>query len=267
VKALATIGAVVIGGMLATAGGANAADTQLPLPDVTVTAPGPTSTPPYMRDPSKAFGRNQEGGRNRVEEDKFARVPCTVTRVSAAAGTCLQGYRLGGLGGDAYRACDLQLDVTMFETAQISVEADVQIFDPYKVTATGSSAAHCSIRGYRDFDAEDFQDINQVTRRGTNFRNLVGAGDDKSIEFDVDGHHCKAVRHTGPRWQRGYIYIGHISICRKDAAQVQAEDIAYVFSTLRVRTYEPEGNLRGATAADGPVAPPPSDPNVEVRPR
>jgi len=266
VKSLIARGAVVIGTALATAGGAMAAETQIPLPDVTVTAPGPASTPPYMRDPSKAFGRNQEGGRNRVEEDKFARVPCTVTRISAVAGTCLQGYRLGGLG-DPYRACDLQLDVTMFETAQISVEADVQIFDPYKVTATGSSAAQCSIRGYRDFDADDFQDINQVTRRGTNFRNLVGAGDDKSIEFDVDGHHCKAVRHTGPRWQKGYIYIGHISICRKDAAQVQAEDIAYVFNTLRIRTYDPDGNLRGADANSAPVVPLPSNPNVEVRPR
>ena len=101
-----TIGAVVIGTVLATTGGASAADTQMPLPDVTVTAPGPTNTPPYLRDPWKSFGRNQEGGRNRVEEDKFVRVPCTVTRVSAAAGTCLQGYRLGGLG-DPYRACDL----------------------------------------------------------------------------------------------------------------------------------------------------------------
>ncbi|HVH81456.1 MAG TPA: hypothetical protein VM782_18795, partial [Stellaceae bacterium] len=110
-------------------------------------------------------------------------------------------------------------------------------------------------------------DMNQVTRRGANFRNLVGVGDDKVVEFDVDGRHCKAIRHTGPRWQGGYVYIGHVSICRTDTAQVQAEDIAYVFNTLRIRTYDPEGNLRANAEPRQGTAPLPSDPNAELRPR
>jgi hypothetical protein len=271
VKAFIRIGAVVIAGMLATAGGANAADTQLPLPDVTVTAPGVTNTPPYLRDPGKSFSRNPYAGRFRVEEDKFVRVPCVATRVAAATGgTCLQGYKLtpGSMFTETqFNPCDLALDVTMFENARVTVEADILIFDPYKVTATGSVSRHCYVRDYTGYDAEDFQDMNQVTRRGVNFRNLVGAGDDKAIEFDDGSRHCKAIRHTGPRWQGGYVYIGHISICRKDAAQVQAEDVAYVFNDLRVRIYDPDGNLRGPDADSAPVAPLPSDPNVELRPR
>jgi len=252
---------------------ANAADNQLPLSDVTVTAPGPANTPPYLRDQSNSYGRNPYMGRFRVEEDKFKPVPCTATRVSATAdgGTCLQGYKLtpsGQMSGiNSYRACDLSPDVTMFENARMTVEADILIFDPYKVTATGSMSAHCSVVDNRNYDVLDFSDMNQVTRRGTNFRNLLGAGDDKSIEFDDGNHHCKAIRHTGPRWQAGYVYIGHISICRTDAAQVQAEDVAYVFNNLRVRTYEADGNLRGPGASNAPVAPLPSDPNVELRPR
>ena len=82
-----------------------------------------------------------------------------------------------------------------------------------------------------------------------------GAGEDKSIEFNDGNRNCKAIRHTGPEWHGGYIYIGHVSICRKDAAQVQADDIAYVYGTLRVRMYDPEGNLRAADQSDAPVAP------------
>jgi hypothetical protein len=269
VKALGAIGVVIISVMIVIPGDAVAAEGQMPLPDVTVTAPGLANTPPYLREQWNSYGRNPYFGRYRVEEDKFIRVPCTSTRIAAPGATCLQGYKLDGLttahangqvGG--YRPCDLSLDVSLFDNTTISVEADILIFDPYKVTATGSQSAHCTVQGFTGYDVIDFADMNQVTRRGTNFRNLVGAGDDKSIEFDVDGRHCKAIRHSGPRWQTGYVYVGHISICRKDAAQVQADDVAYVFSALRVRTYEPEGNLRGTDANSAPTAPLPSNPTA-----
>jgi hypothetical protein len=52
-----------------------------------------------------------------------------------------------------------------------------------------------------------------------------------------------------------------------DAAQVQAEDVAYVFNTLRYRIHESDNNLRGADANSGPVAPLPSDPNAPPRSR
>jgi len=265
---IAVVAGIVTSAILVPVSIAGAADVQLPLPDVTVTAPGPTSTPPYLRDQQNSFGRNPYNGRYRVEEDKFTRVPCSDTRVAAAGGTCLQGYKLEpGAAAASFRPCDMSLDVTMFENARVTVEADILIFDPYKVTATGGPGKNCYVHGYLNYDVIDFQDMNQVTRRGANFRNLIGAGDDKSIEFDDGSHHCKAIRHTGPRWQGGWIYIGHISVCRKDTAQVQAEDVAYVFNNLRVRTYDPAGNLRGADANSAPVAPLPSNPNVELRPR
>ena len=236
----------------------HAAETQLLLPDVAVTAPGPADAPPYLRDQRNSYARNPYLGRYRVDEDKFVRVPCSDTRVAAiSGGTCLKGHRLDiGSNPTGRSPCDLVLDVTMFENARISVEADILIFDPYKVTGLGSVSSRCYVSGFLDYDVVDFADMNQVTRRGANFRNMVGAGDDKAIEFDVDGHHCKAIRHTGPRWQGGYLYIGHMSICRTDTAQVQAEDVTYVFNTLRVRVYDPHGNLRGDEPS-APPAPPP----------
>jgi hypothetical protein len=38
----------------------------------------------------------------------------------------------------------------------------------------------------------------------------------------------------------------HDSICRTDTAAVQAQDIAYVLSSLQTRIYDPSGNLRKA---------------------
>jgi hypothetical protein len=246
VTAIGLISATILAGVNT----AGAADAVLPLPDVTITAPGPTNTPPYLLDPPKSFGRNPYQGRYRVEEDKFARVPCSETRIAAAGATCLRGYKLEPsdpgshvvkLGG-----CDLALDVVAFDNPRISVEANVLIFDPYKVNALGSVPKNCYVRGYLDYDATDFRDMNQMTRRGTNFRNLVSSGDDKSIEFNVSNRYCKAIRQSGPRWHGGYIYIANISICRNDTTQVQAEDIATVFAALRIRIYDKDGNLRAA---------------------
>jgi hypothetical protein len=50
----------------------------------------------------------------------------------------------------------------------------------------------------------------------------------------------------GPVWRGGYIYMMHASICRTDAATVQAADIAYVLGSLQTRIYDPLGNLRNA---------------------
>jgi len=88
--------------------------------------------------------------------------------------------------------------------------------------------------------------MNQVTRRGNNWRNLVGDGEDKSIEFSDGPHNCIAVRRAGPRWQGGYVYTLHASICRTDTAAVQPQDIAYALGALQVRQYDPVGNLRKA---------------------
>jgi hypothetical protein len=104
----------------------------------------------------------------------------------------------------------------------------------------------CFVRSHPGYDREDFQDMNQVTRRGTNWRNLVSNGEDKSIEFSDGPHNCVAVHKAGPPWRGGYIYVLHASICRTDTAAVRAEDISYTLGSLQIRQYDPVGNLRKA---------------------
>jgi DNA-binding winged helix-turn-helix (wHTH) protein/TolB-like protein len=226
---------------------AYAPDEKLSAPNVTVTAPAAPGEPPYMRDPRKAYGRNPYFGRYRVEEDKFSEVPCTQTRIAfGPSGKCLQGYRLGPPQVHSASPCDMALDVVMDRTAKLSIEADILAFDPYKVTATGSPPRWCYVHGYMGYDQEDFQDMNLVTRRGTNWRNLQTNGQERSIEFADGPHNCIAVLKPGPVWRGGYIYVMHASICRTDTAAVQAEDIAYVLGSLQTRIYDPVGNLRKA---------------------
>jgi hypothetical protein len=227
---------------------------QLSVPNVTVTAPAPRVEPLYLRDPGTAYQRNPYNGRYRVEEDKFREVPCAVTRIaSAAGGKCLQGYRLipaltqqitNPKGGDN---CDLALDVVMYSAGNLAIEADTLIFDPYKLTAIGhQTSQYCYVNGNLGYGQEDFQDMNQVTRRGTNWRNFVSNGENKSIEFSDGSRNCAAVQRAGPRWAGGYIYIMHASICRTDAAAMRPEDISYALNSLQIRQYDPVGNLRKA---------------------
>jgi hypothetical protein len=245
----------VIAGMAVAIPAADACAQQtepLLLPNVTVTAPAPPVEAPYLRDPGKAYARNPYGGRYRVEEDKFREVPCTAARIaSPTAGRCLQGYRLipgatdqitNPKGGSN---CDLALDVVMYSAGNLSIEADTLIFDPYKITAIGHQTSQfCYVSGNPGYALEDFQDMNQMTRRGDNWRNLVNNGVDKSIEFSDGVHNCTAVQKAGPPWGGGYIYVVHASICRTDAAAMRAEDVAYVLASLQIRQYDPQGNLR-----------------------
>jgi hypothetical protein len=242
------LGAIATAGMMASASGSYAQDAKPSVPNVTVTAPAAPVEPPYMRDPGKAYGRNPYFGRYRVEEDKFSEVPCTQTRIAfGPGGKCLQGYRLGfasnSTAGNS-NPCDMALDVVIDTTGKLVIEADILVFDPYKVAATGSVPRQCYVRSYMGYDQEDFHDMNQVTRRGTNWHNLQINGQARSIEFSDESHNCTAVLKHGPVWRGGYIYMMHASICRTDAATVQAEDITYVFGSLQTRIYDPLGNLR-----------------------
>jgi hypothetical protein len=88
--------------------------------------------------------------------------------------------------------------------------------------------------------------MNQVTRRGTNWCNLVADGEDKSIEFSDRPLNCVAVHRAGPEWRGGYVYMLHADICRADIAAVCAEEIAYALGSLQLRQYDPVGNLRKA---------------------
>jgi len=131
----------VTAAITASASGAYAQDTKLSVPNVTVTAPAAPVEPPYMRDQSKAYGRNPYFGRYRVEEDKFFEAPCSATRIAFGPnGKCLQGYRLGlpGMTSQGGNPCDMGLDVVIDTAGKLAVEADILSFDPYKVTAQGS---------------------------------------------------------------------------------------------------------------------------------
>jgi hypothetical protein len=251
--------AVVTAAMLTPWMGAYAQDTKLTVPNVTVTAPAAPVEPPYMRDPWKAYPRNPYFGRYRVEEDKFSEVPCTQTRIAfGSGGKCLQGYRLGFASNTTDRnsnPCDMGLDVVIDTAGKLAVEADILGFDPYKVYATGSPPRGCYVRSYTGYDQEDFQDMNQVTRRGTNWHNLqindmqdqwYGGDRLRSIEFSDGPRNCIAIRKPGPVWRGGYVYMMHATICRTDGAAVQAQDVSYVLSSLQARTYDPVGNLRQA---------------------
>ena len=243
--------AVVAAAMMAwVSGSADAQDTRLKVPKVIVLAQAGPVVPPYMRDRGKAYARNPYFGRYRVEEDKFAEVPCTATRIAfAQGGRCLQGYRLtpaGVITETGSNTCDMALDVVGANTGKLYIEADILAFDPYKVTANGSPPGWCYVHSYMGYDQEDFQDMNQVTRRGTNWRNLQIDGQARSIEFTDGSHQCVAVLRPGPVWLGGYTYMMHASICRMDNASVQAADISYVLGSLQTRTYDPVGNLRKA---------------------
>jgi hypothetical protein len=193
--------AIVTAAMMVSASGACAQE-RLKVPKVIVMAQAAPVEPPYMRDPWKAYARNPYFGRYRVEEDRFTEVPCTSTRIAfAQGGKCLQGYRLTlpeastRSGGNP---CDLALDVVSATSGRLSIEADILAFDPYEVFATGSPPRWCYVHGYMGYDQEDFQDMNQVTRRGTNWHNLQINGQERSIEFSDGPHNCIAVLKPGP---------------------------------------------------------------------
>ena len=245
------ISAIVTAAMIASVRGADAQDNNLSLPEVTVTAPAAPVEPPYMRNPGKAFGRNPYLGRYRVEEDKFSEVPCAATRIALGLGSkCLQGYRLTApdvlIDRQGSRSCDMALDVVIDAVGQLSIEADILVVDPYKVTANGSPPKTCYVQSYMGYEQEDFQDMNRVTRRGTNWHNLQVNGQERSIGFSDGSHNCIAILKPGQVWRGGYIYVTHVSICRMDTATVRTEDIAYVLGSLQARIYDPAGNLRKA---------------------
>jgi hypothetical protein len=241
---------------------------QTTLPQVTVTAP--PFVPLYLRPGTglKAFERNSYFGNNRVEEDRLAPVPCSGFRIDPAAAdaserTCLQGYHLvpgyvyGGQGeGDesGSRHCEIDHDVTIYKVGDLSVEADVFVFDPYKLTAdTGFPDAACYVAGYTGYDEEDFQDMNQVTRRGTDWHDLRGetckwsdlraACETKSIEFSDGPHQCIAIRRPGPRWEGGFVWMLTASVCHTDTASIEAGDVARALGALQIRQYDPIGNI------------------------
>ena len=238
---------------------------QMTLPEVTVTAP---FVPLDLRPGNgvKAFERNPYFGNNRVEENRFAPVPCSGFRIDpASAGasdrTCLQGYRLvpasvhvsNGRGDTSITHCEIDHDVTIYNVGDLSVEADVLVFDPYKLTGTGFPDRDCYVAGYTGYDQEDFQDMNRITRGGTDWHDLRGetcnwsdlraACETKSIEFSYGPHKCIAVRRPGPRWHGGFVWMLTASICHTDLEGMQPGDVDRALDAVQIRRYDPVGNI------------------------
>jgi hypothetical protein len=250
------------------AAGAHGQTNATTLPPVTVTAP--PFVPLYLRPGNglRAFERNAYFGNNRVEESQFAPVPCRGFRIDpVAAGAsdrnCLEGYHLvpayvyGTIGeGDetAPRHCEIDHDVAIYNIGELSVEADVFVFDPYKLTAdTGFPDANCYVAGDPGYDQQDFADMNRITRGGTDWHDWRGktctwsdlraACETKSIEFSYGRHKCVAIRRPGPRWEAGFVWILTASICRIDSASLQPGDVARALAAVQIHRYDPVGNL------------------------
>jgi hypothetical protein len=136
--------------------------------------------------------------------------------------------------------------LTTFEDGPLAVEADALIFDPYKITAVGHPAKNCTVwSGFLDLP-NDFKDLNQVTRRGDNWRNFTRNDGQSVMEFTSGGRACVAVERLGPPWRGGYVWVVHASICRNDAGPVQMADVEQVLGGLRLEVYDPVGNLARA---------------------
>jgi hypothetical protein len=183
-----------------------------PAPSLTVAALPVPAGPSNLRDPGRSFAYT---GRDRVAEDKFSETPCT-------------GNRLQGSRGPS---CNTAVDEVVCKAGNLAIEANTLIFDPY----ANRFSTWCYASGHPEYGEDDFQGMNQVTRRGSNWHNLISSGEDKSIEFFDGQHNCVAVHKAGPRWQRGYVYIVQASICRTDTSAVRAEDVAYALNLLHVR--------------------------------
>jgi hypothetical protein len=240
ITAIATI-------ILMCAGNALAQTQQAPLPDVTVTAPAvtPNSTPGVVA-PTE---QNPYAGRNRVEENMFVERPCSETRMSSSVGgKCLEGYHLA-TGYDMSSPCHIQLSVVTTSTATHTFEADTFVFDPYLVTSGGPLPKGCHVGKERAYDLSRLQDMNSMTRRGTNWRNYIDNEDDgsRSAEYSDGRLNCVALRRLGPNWQGGVIWSVHAAICRLDGAPVQPGDVHAMLSSLKIRVYDSVGNLRPAS--------------------
>ena len=149
----------------------------LPLPDVTVTAP--PITPPWKK-------WSPYIGNPRVEETKWPDIPCNNSRIaSGAASACKAGPPLNppaigvSQGNPSIQVsnCRIAHDLVMTNDGNLKIEADVMVFDATYVSAIRYQHRGRFVEaGYGDL-REDFPDMNQMTREGNNWRNFVEAGD------------------------------------------------------------------------------------------
>jgi hypothetical protein len=219
-----------------------AQNVQAPLPDVSVIAPAV----PQQVNPFKPYSTN-----TRVEETKWPEIPCGVSRIALGpGGKCQTGtpvetfLTMSGGSNVGNGRCDIAHQLATVDNGRYQVEADVLIFDPYKVTAYGHQDKNCFVwSGYTNMP-DDFHDMNQMTRRGSGWRNFVKGAPQSAIEYTDGPRNCLAVEKLGPPWHGGYVWVVHASICPKTPAPLQSADVDAVFSMLELHQYDSAGNLR-----------------------
>jgi hypothetical protein len=131
---------------------------QQSLPDVNVTAQAPIKN----INPFNPFS-----GNTRVEEDKWPVIQCQAARIDLGTGArCQTGTQIENfMTMSASGRCDIARQLAMVKNGRYEAEADVMIFDPYKVTAAGHQLKNCTVwTGYTNMP-DDFRDMNQMTRR------------------------------------------------------------------------------------------------------
>ncbi len=214
------------------------------LPEVTVTAP--PIVPSWKK-------WNPYSSNTRVEEENWPEIPCSASRISSGRATNCQtgpplghegmGLAMGNLSIDPSN-CRMAHDLVSTDTGNLVIEADAIVVDPYFVSATGSQHKGCYVQSHYSDLREDFLDMNQVTRRGSGWRNFIESGDLSTMEFSLGANNCRAMEKRGPTWLGGHVYVIHASVCRKDGRALEAADVDFVLGSLIVRQYEPRGNLR-----------------------
>jgi hypothetical protein len=242
IEAVAGIAAVVT--MLAStvSAPASAQQAQTTLPEVTVTTP---SAKQEWYAP-----RSGMLGKTRVEEEQWREIPCASSRMNTAAGKCQEGPLVTNahsyMSDTAHGDCTIAHPLTTAVIGRFEVEADVLVFDPYKLTAVGSNHK-CTIWSGYEHLPDDFKDMNQVARRGVDWRNFVPgngrAGAQSTIEFSDGRRSCLALERLGPRWQAGVVWVMHATLCQTGTMPISQVDIDGVVGALQIHTYDPVGNL------------------------
>jgi hypothetical protein len=217
----------------------------LGLPDVTVTAP--PITPPWKK-------WNPYSSNPRVEEDKWPDIPCSAAKISSGtASSCKTGPLLGheGMGLPSgivtsidSSKCRMGHDLVITNLGYLVIEADAIVVDPYYVSAIGSQHKGCYAQSHYSDLHEDFPDMNQITRKGSGWRDYLESGDLTTMAFSVGSADCRAIEKRGPTWLGGHIYVIHASFCRKDGRAIEPRDIDLALGSLQVQQYEARGNLR-----------------------
>jgi hypothetical protein len=262
------ITSVVTGGIAAAVAAlampAVAQQAQTTLPELSVTAPKTQPEPAPGMAPTQGML-----GKTRVEEDKWPEIPCGDSRMVTAAaatqtgaagpgdGRCQDGPKVQNFlsiagGGDhpnAYGDCRIVHPLITAVVGRFAVEADVLVFDPYKITA-GPYNGKCTVWSGFEHLPQDFRDMNQVTRRGVSWHNFVGGngqpGTQSTMEFADGERSCLALERLGPPWHGGFVWVMHAAMCQDAGAAVTPitlADIDAVAHGLQIQVYDPVGNL------------------------